>query len=533
MNWTHRGERGQVLPLATLSIILLLSMVGFAMETGLAYYTRQSAHAAAEAAAMATVLAAMPSVSGNAVTCSGSGTSGTQCSTTATACAASPSSPPRTNLDNGCLYAKQNGFSSGGNTAVRITANNSSSAPNNPNVATMYWAQVSILTRQPQLFSAIFSKSGLVTGALATAAIISNGTPSGCLYVLNPTASRAMQVAGSTVTTTCGVYINSNASDALETEGNPSSGNYYIRATSIAIVGHYQNNGQGTFSPMPVTGQTAATDPLASLAAPTAGSCTATNYNFSQGTTTLSPGTYCNGIHISGGNVTFSPGEYILEGGGLTIDSASTIVSGSGVSFYNTSNSTYSYGTLTISGQPNVTFSAPASGTYEGIFWFTDRHQTSSNQNQFNGSTTSTIQGTIYMPTVPLLYTGQSTTGTYTALVVNKLSVNGTTNFKQDPTGQYTGLGGGGDVGVLDPVAGPPWNGCRLLKAVLLIRLWPYPGGWPSREIRPAPGACGSRRRSSPSDDGRRCSRTRWSGSSCLRGCSAAAGRSAARRCGR
>jgi hypothetical protein len=446
MRLKHWGERGQVLPLATLLIILLLSMVGFGLETGMAFYMRQSAHAAAESAAMATVLAAMSSVSGSSVTCSGSGTAGTQCSTTAATCEASPNSPPKTNIDNGCLFAKQNGFTDGGNTTIKITADNTSPAPGNPNVAVLYWAQASVTTRQVQLFSSLFSKSGMFTGAMATAAIVSSGTPSGCIYVLNTTAQRAMDVEGSEVQTTCGIYINSNNTVALYIGGNPPGGanTPAISASSIAIVGNYQNGGQGTLVPTPQTGTSAVTDPLASLAAPTPGACTATNYNWSQGTTTLSPGTYCGGIHISGGNVTFSAGQYIMLGGGLTIDSASTTATGSGVSFYNTSNSTYSYGTMTISGQPNVTFSAPTSGTYEGIFWFTDRSQSSTSQNQINGATTATIQGTIYMPTVPLLYTGESSTGTYTGLVVNKLEINGSTNFKQDPTGQYTGLSGGG-----------------------------------------------------------------------------------------
>lgn len=441
-----RRQRGQVLPLATLLIILMLSMVGFAMETGMAFFVRQQAHAAAESAAMATVLAAMTSVSGSSVTCSSSGTAGTQCGTTAVTCGASPNSPPKTNIDNGCLFAKQNGFTTGGNTAINILANNTSSAPNNPNVATMYWAQASVTTRDPQLFSALFSKSGMFTGARATAAIVYSGTPSGCIYVLNTTAQRAMDVEGSEVLTTCGIFINSNNSVALYIGGNPPGGAYTpaISASSISIVGNYQNGGQGTLVPTPLVGQTAVADPLASLPSPTPSSCTATNYNWSQGTTTLSPGTYCGGIHISGGNVTFSPGQYILNGGGLTIDSASTTATGSGVFFYNTATSGYSYGTMTISGQPNVTFSAPTSGTYQGIFWFTDRSQSSSNQNQFNGATISSVQGTIYMPTVPLLYTGEVSSGTYTGLVVNKLTINGSTNFKQDPTGQYTGLSGGG-----------------------------------------------------------------------------------------
>lgn len=443
----HKRERGQVLPLATLLIIMLLSFMGLAMESGLAFYLRQSAHAAAESAAMGAVLSAMSSVSGSSITC-GTSTSGPQCgsgSTAATAtCSASPNSPPKTNFDSACLYAIQNGFTPGGSTSVKLSANNTSPAPGAPNVTVIYWTQATVATRQTQMFSSLFSSSGLFTGATATAALVSTGSPAGCIYVLNTTASRAMQVAGSMVTTTCGIYVNSNNSAALETEGNPPSGNYYIQASSISIVGNYQNNGQGTFSPMPLTGQTAVADPLAGLQAPTVGSCNHTNYNWSQGTTTLSPGVYCGGINISGGTATFSAGQYILDGGGLTIDSANTVVTGSGVSFYNTATSGYSYGTLTISGQPSVTFSAPTSGTYEGIFWFSDRNDTNTSQNQFNGATNSSIQGTIYIPTAPLLYTGESSSGTYTGLVVNTLVVNGSTNFKQDPTGQYTGLSSGG-----------------------------------------------------------------------------------------
>ncbi len=446
MQRTNHTERGQVLPMATLMIILMLSMTGFAIETGMAFYMRQSAHAAAESAAMATVLSAMGSVSGTSVSCSGSSTAGTQCGTTAITCGSTPTSPPQTNLDNGCLFAKQNGFKSGNGTTVNILANNTSAAPNNPNVATMYWAQVSVTTRGPQLFSALFSNSGLFTGARATAAIVSSGGGSnGCIYVLDKTASRALQVAGSTITAQCGVYVNSSASDALETEGNPSQGSYYISASSISIVGHYQNNGQGSFNPTPLVGQTAVTDPLASLQPPTVGSCDHTNINISQGTQTLSPGVYCGGIQVGGSsNVTFSPGEYILDGGGLTINSANATATGSGVSFYNTATSGYSYGSLTISGQPKVVFSAPTSGTMQGIFWFSDRNDTNATQNQFNGNTSSTVQGTIYIPTASLLYTGQSGSGTYTGIVVDKLQVNGSTNFKQDTTGQYTGLGGSG-----------------------------------------------------------------------------------------
>ncbi len=57
-----------------------------------------------------------------------------------------------------------------------------------------------------------------------------------------------------------------------------------------------------------------------------------------------------------------------------------------------------------------------------------------------------------------------------------------------------------------------------------------YPDAPPSPGIPPCAGVCRHLPQSSPSDAGRRCSRRRWSGSSCLRGCSAAAGRPAARK---
>ena len=448
MHLRNKAQRGQVLPLATLMIIMLLSMLGLGMETGVAFYLRQSAHAAAQAAAMAAVEAATSSVSGTTITC-GTSSSGVQCGTSSTpastTCASSPTSPPQTNFDNACLYAKQNGFTVGGNTSVVIHANNTSPAPDAPNVSVVYWAEATATTREMQLFSSLFSTSGMFAGARATAALISTGSGggSGCIYILDPAnQSRALDIEGAEIITTCGLYVNSSSSSAIYIGGNPTVGSYAIQASGISIVGNLQNAGQGLVSPTPSTGQKAAVDPLLSLAAPTVGSCNHTNFTWSQGTTTLSPGVYCGGINISGGTVTFSAGEYIIDGGGLTIDSANTTVTGSGVGFYNTATSGYSYGLLTISGQPKVTFTAPTSGTYEGIFWFNDRNSTNTGQNQFNGATNSTIQGTIYIPNGALLYTGQSSSSTYTGIVVYTLEVNGATYFKQDTTGQYTGLGG-------------------------------------------------------------------------------------------
>src|ERR1039458_4662895 len=60
----------------------------------------------------------------------------------------------------------------------------------------------------------------------------------------------------------------------------------------------------------------------------------------------LSPGTYCNGITISGATtVTVNPGTCILMGGGLNVTEAS-ILKGTGVTFFLTKRLGYNYGQI-------------------------------------------------------------------------------------------------------------------------------------------------------------------------------------------
>ena len=78
----------------------------------------------------------------------------------------------------------------------------------------------------------------------------------------------------------------------------------------------------------------------------------------SNGTHTLNPGIY-NSIQASGNaNLTLNPGVYILEGGGLAV-SGNAGIGGTGVTLYNTSSSTGSYGAITLSGSGTFALSAP------------------------------------------------------------------------------------------------------------------------------------------------------------------------------
>ena len=103
--------------------------------------------------------------------------------------------------------------------------------------------------------------------------------------------------------------------------------------------------GASTLTPSGSSGGTSrAGDPLAYVPAPAVGSgCTATNYVAGGGQTlTVNPGIYCNGMNLgNGAHVTFTPGVYILKGGGLNINGGVT-ATGTGVTFYNTAGGGYS-----------------------------------------------------------------------------------------------------------------------------------------------------------------------------------------------
>ena len=102
--------------------------------------------------------------------------------------------------------------------------------------------------------------------------------------------------------------------------------------------------------------------------------CNGNTINANGTSGTLNPGVYCGGITVSGNGVsaTFSSGTYILLGGGLQIKGGAN-ATGSGVMFYNTYNSTYSYSPIVVSAS-STTLSAPTSGTYEGVLFFQDRN---------------------------------------------------------------------------------------------------------------------------------------------------------------
>jgi Flp pilus assembly protein TadG len=422
-----RSRKGQTLVLATLSLFMLFGIMGLAVDLGWSYYRKQVAQTAADSAALAAVVVAENSTGNNTIVC---GANNVLCQA-ATACP-TISGGPANNIQNGCLYAKANGFINAGNQTVRMAASASGVAPDPTQFSILYTVTAYIQESNPQLFSGVGGNSQGQVQAVATAEVVQLPLPY-CIYALNRTVSQSVFVTGSNssiIAPECGIADNSSSSTAMIV-----SGNAQVRTGFIKIVGGYQIQGQSVISPTPLTGVGSITDPLGSLAAPP----TPTSV-------TLSPGTYCGGINLGGQtNFVFCNGIYYVYGGGITFQTNSASVTNTsscgsgigGVIFYNTDGhgisglATSNYAPVLMTAQGNITLNAPTSGTYGGILFYKDRLVSSINKtDQIQGNTKPNLTGTLYFPGDNLVFTGQSGVGVSTganvpAIIADTFTVNG------------------------------------------------------------------------------------------------------------
>jgi Flp pilus assembly protein TadG len=433
---------------------MLFGIMGLAVDLGWSYYRKQVAQTAADSAALAAAVVAENSSGTNVITC---GSYNVLCQAT-TACP-SISGTPSNNVQNGCLYAKANGFTNGGNQTVTMYSTASGLTPDATKFSILYQVTATVSETNPQLFSAVAgNRFGQVT-AQATAEVVQLPLPY-CIYALNRTASQSVFVTGSNssiVAPDCGIADNSSSSTALVV-----SGNAQIRTGFIKIVGGYQIQGQSVLSPTPLTGVGAITDPLINLAAPPAPtSCTQTNYNKSQpptggGAWQLTPGTYCGGINIGGQvSAVFAPGIYYVYGGGITFQNNSGSITNTttggigGVVFFNTDGHgiaglpTSNYAPLLITGQTNVTLNAPTSGTYAGVLFYKDRTVATDATDSIQATDKPNLTGTLYFPGDNLTFTGQSGVGLQVgtsspAIIADTFTVNGGGFAIQSGTGNLS-----------------------------------------------------------------------------------------------
>jgi Putative Flp pilus-assembly TadE/G-like len=415
-----KEQSGQVLVLTALCMMVLLGMMGMALDVGMLFRAKRNVQIAADAAAVAAALD---------YKYNGSLTSAVTQGRTASA---------------------ENGITNGtGGAVVSINI----PPKYGPDAGTSGYIEAIVQDPTSTLFMRMFGVSSV---DVAGRAVVGTGSGAGCLWTLARSGlDVSLTGSGALATTNCDIYDDSSASDALKLVGSGS-----ITAKSIGIVGNYSETGSGTISPKPTTGIAPAADPLASLPVPTitSGSCSSSCTQSFTGSSnnTLQPGTYTSISNTGSGKLTLAAGNYVITGsltntgsgalvlgagnysigGNLTSTGSGATTLGSG--FYTIGGNLkltgsgpltadgvtfYTQGTTTVTGSSSLSLTAPTSGTYSGILFFQSRSDTSALS--ITGSSGSTIQGILYAPAAALTLTGSGTMTVSLDIIVDSLTETG------------------------------------------------------------------------------------------------------------
>lgn len=420
-----RSGQAAVLVILSMSLILI-GALGFAIDGGQMYTQRQMAQAAADAAAQAGIMSILRGTNATASNTFATGSTPIAAYTCTTTDGTTP-----------CVYARDNGFGGTASDTVTLSYPASVTGATLLGSATVPSIQVTVQRNLQNSFIRFLGGPSTTTiSAKGIAGIVGVVSPNS-VFLLDSSAKDALTISGAGILSVSGggIAIDSNNSEAALIKGSST-----VSASSFTSVGGVTISGTSTSSPTPSTGKAAVADPFASLPAPTVGSCAThpTLYSPPNGAT-LTQGTYCGGISVTGSNsVTFSSGTYIINGGGMFFGN-SAVATGSGVTFFLTgTNSTY--GSVNMSGDSVVTFSAPTTGTYDGVLFYQDRNITSSTGALFGNSATVSLTGTLYFPTTGVTFSGALATSSIMAIVADTLAITGSASIKYDPTGQKTGL---------------------------------------------------------------------------------------------
>jgi Flp pilus assembly protein TadG len=222
-----------------------------------------------------------------------------------------------------------------------------------------------------------------------------------CLLLVDPTASQSLLInSGAKINAPdCEIDVRSTANPAAMFNSGTT-----LNVKKICVAGSNVTMNGGTLSVVQ-TGCAAISDPLAgTLPVVSAGTCTVSNKSYDGSSITLDPGTYCGSINFNGSpTITFNPGLYVIKGGTMTINSGAKIT-GNGVTFYFADKDSK----IQFNGTTTITLTAPTSGTYSGILMF-EPSGLAQSQLVFNGTTASTLQGLMYLPSRQVTFNSTST----------------------------------------------------------------------------------------------------------------------------
>lgn len=300
--------------------------------------------------------------------------------------------------------------------------------------------EVTLSRSQDRFFSLIFDNDEIDITARSVAAIEGGGDA--CLLTLDPTASGAVTVTGSSVVTfqDCDVATNSNAVDAFLMSG----GAVEMTTGCVNSVGGAVTTANLNLTDCLAPREQAPVieDPYADISQPeNSGTCSSSNVGKDKGATVVVPDEisslgilqkrYCGGLTIKG-PVLLAAGLYIIDGGTFRIN-AGTVLQGTGVTFFLTNGAEVAF-----NGNATMNLSAPTEGPLSGILFFGDRADVGVGH-LINGTAASTLSGAFYTPSSDLDYRGNfAGTNGCTQIVTRRISFSGNSSLTVDCTAAGT-----------------------------------------------------------------------------------------------
>jgi len=270
-----------------------------------------------------------------------------------------------------------------------------------------------ILTENlPRLFTAIFANT--TVPITSRAVVLVDGGSVACILSLGPAESPGINLGGNASVTLdgCDVASNSLTPNAYDQNGSPSMTTGCIHTVGQANVGGGTVNLTDPDCPQIDEYAPTVADPYAGRSEPTvSGNCSNFNTSGGSGRNRGSAkqgyaGHYCNMQFSGQGYTHLNPGVYIVDGGDFRINSGVTVF-GTGVTIYLVNGATVS-----ISGSATVDLSAPT-GTYDaltnpyaGILFWAENDPSTVLNHSINGSSTTILEGAIYMPSDHVDYAG-------------------------------------------------------------------------------------------------------------------------------
>jgi Flp pilus assembly protein TadG len=195
----------------------------------------------------------------------------------------------------------------------------------------------------------------------------------------------------------CAVYSNSVSTKSLWLHDRAR-----VSADLICIAGGFQGQEESFLLAKPVEDCAPLKDPLRQRPNPDVGNldhCDYTHMIVPAGKeATFTPGVYCGGINIMGGEVTLEPGVYTMKNGQLQVGGGG-VLKGDNVGFFLVGKSS----TILFGRASEISLTAPRTGDMAGLLFFEDRDTEFDTYHRITSRDARRLVGTMYLPKSKLL----------------------------------------------------------------------------------------------------------------------------------